>query len=245
MRLTRHRIRGKRFITLLTVVAIVIVDRLMAGIFGGDAQLLAFGNGMPGAGDLGLLAAFAFGHCDTLDGPLIKLARKALETGNVNQVLPWVPAADESEVKHAFEHAQSVRKLDKAARELADRFFFETLVRVHRASEGAPYTGLKPAGLDLGPAVPAADRALEDGSIDALLKLLTEAIKRGVHEHYHAAVARRKFDVDDVRAGRQYVEAYVPYVHYVERLWEAATGAAHGHYTEGAQAGEAHAAHRM
>lgn len=243
MRLMPHRSRGKNLIALLTLVGLVSIDRLAGGILGGDAQLFAYGDGMRGAGGLGLLAAFAFGHCDTLDGPLIKLARKALETGNVNQVLPWVPAADEPEVQHAFEHAQSVRKLDKTARELADRFFFETLVRVHRASEGAPYTGLKSAGLDLGPAVPAADQALEDGSMDAVVKLLTEAIKRGVHEHYHAAMERKKFDVNDVRAGREYVEAYVPYVHYVERLWEAATGAAHGHFPDGGSASEAHAGH--
>ena len=224
----------RRLVALLAVVGALLVDRLAGW---------GLADGMPGAGGVGLLAVFALGHCDTLDGPLIQLARRALETSNVNHVLPWVPADDEAEVKHAFEHAQSVRTLDKRARELADRYFFETLVRVHRASEGAPYTGLKPAGLDVGPAVPAADRALEDGSIDAVVKLLTEAIKRGVHEHYHAAVERKGFEVNDVRAGRSYVEAYVPYVHYVERLWEAATGRAHGHHPEAAHAPEAHAAH--
>jgi hypothetical protein len=234
----------RRLQTVLAVVAVVILDRLAAGLTGGEGSLLGFAEGAHTFGELGMLALFGVGHCDTLDGPLIKLARKALETGNVNQVLPWVPAEGEAEVRRAFEHAQAVRKLDKTARELADRFFFETLVRVHRASEGAPYTGLKPAGLDLGPAVPSADQALEDGSIDAVVKLLTEAIKRGVHERYHAAMDRKKFDVNDVRAGRQYVEAYVPYVHYVERLWEAATGAAHGHFPEAEHASEAHAVHR-
>src|SRR5512139_2379035 len=118
----------------------------------------------------GLALLGAFGHCDTLDGPVIQLARKALETGNVNLVLPWVRVQDEQEIGHAFEHAVAVRKLGPEARELADAHFFETLVRIHRASEGAPYTGLKPAGLDLGPAVPAADKALEDGAIEPVIK---------------------------------------------------------------------------
>jgi len=239
----RYPISRQGIVVLLAVVGVILIDRLATGALGSGLQLSPLADGLGGVGGLGLLTVFAFGHCDTLDGPLIQLARKALDTGNVNHVLPWVPAVSEAEVKHAFEHAQSVRKLDKKARELADRYFFETLVRVHRASEGAPYTGLKPAGLDLGPAVPAADRALEDGSIDAVVKLLTEAIRRGVHEHYHAAIERKDFDANDVRAGRRYVEAYVPYVHYVERLWEAATGAAHGHYPEAAHAAEAHAAH--
>jgi hypothetical protein len=200
---------------------------------------------LPGL-DGGVLLAWAIGHCDTLDGPVIKLARKALDTGNVNHVLPWVRPEDEHEIRHAFDHALSVRKLGPYARELADTHFFETLVRVHRASEGAPYTGLKPAGADLGPAVPAADKALEDGSVETVVKLLTDAVRAGVHRHFHAAMSRRHFAVDDVAAGREYVEAYVPYVHYVEQLWDTATSAAHGHYPEhGAHehAPHEHAAH--
>jgi uncharacterized protein DUF6448 len=114
-------------------------------------------------------------------------------------------------------------------------------VRVHRAGEGAPYTGLKPAGRDLGPAVPAADRALEDGSIDKVLKVLNDTVRKGLHEHFHNAVAHKDFVPNDVKAGREYVEAYVPYIHYVEKLWETASAPAHGHYPE--QLETAHTAH--
>jgi hypothetical protein len=207
------------------VAAAIVVERLAAELIGFDASGL-------GVGGSGLIALWALGHCDTLDGPLVMLARKAVETGSVNLVLPWVRAEDEAEIRTAFAQTQSVRRLGGEARDLAERHFFETLVRVHRASEGAPYTGLKPAGLDLGPAVPAADRALEDGSIDAVVKLVTDAVRKGIHEHFHAAAGRRRFDPNDVAAGRKYVEAYVPYVHYVERLWEAATNEVHGHAPE-------------
>jgi hypothetical protein len=221
--------------------------RLSLALMVGAAYLAAraLGVELPGGETLGLsgLALLgAFGHCDTLDGPVIQLARKALETGNVNLVLPWVRAEDEDEIRHAFEHARAVRKLGPEARELADTHFFEALVRIHRASEGAPYTGLKPAGLDLGPAVPAADKALEDGAIEPVIKLLTDAVRDGVRRHFHAAYHHRKFDVNDVRAGREYVEAYVPYVHYVERLWDAATSAV-GHYAAHAAHQAEHAAH--
>ena len=188
------------------------------------------------------LLVFALGHCDGMDGPVVVLARKALEAGNVNLVLPWVRAADEPEIRQAFEQALAVRQLGPKAKALADRHFFETLVRVHRAAEGAPYTGLKPAGRDLGPAIPEADRALQQGSVEDLVKLLTEAVRQGVREHFHAAFSRKWFDADDVAAGRAYVEAYVPYVHYVERLWLAASEAAHGLHASRAKA-PAHAAH--
>jgi len=179
-----------------------------------------------------LVPSSAMAHCDGLDGPVVTLAREALDTGNVNLVLPWVPKDGEPEIRRAFEHTLSVRKLGPEAKALADTFFFETLVRVHRASEGAPYTGLKAAGLDLGPAIPAADQALDSGSTEAVEKLLADAIRKGLHEHFHAAMSRKKFAPNDVAAGRSYVEAYVAYVHYVEGLWEAATASAKGHYPE-------------
>jgi hypothetical protein len=179
-----------------------------------------------------MIPGLATAHCDALDGPVVTLARKALDTGNVNLVLPWVPKDGEPEIRRAFDHTLSVRKLGPEAKNLADTFFFETVVRVHRASEGAPYTGLKPAGLDLGPAIPAADKALESGSTEAVEQLLTDAIRKGLHEHFHAAISQKAFTPDDVEAGRHYVEAYVPYVHYVEGLWEAATRSAKAHVPE-------------
>jgi hypothetical protein len=188
---------------------------------------------------LAMLAAAAFlapctaqAHCDGLDGPVVKAARKALSEGNVNLVFIWVQKDDEPEIKQAFDKTLAVRKLGAEARELADMYFFETLVRIHRAGEGAPYTGLKPAGRDLGPAIPAGDKALETGNLDPVVKLLSEEMEHGLREHFKEAVAKGKFAQNDVEAGRESVKAYVEYIHYVESVFQAATSAAHGHYSE-------------
>ena len=164
------------------------------------------------------------GNCDALDGPLVTLARKALETGDVAHVLPWVPPADEDGICRAFRDALAARQPGGHARELADRRFFETLVRVHRAAEGLPYTGLRPAGEDTGSPLPDAERALETGLTRSLVSLFTDAVRSGLHRHFHAAVTRKSFATEDVAAGRQYVEAYESYIRYVERLWLAAAG---------------------
>jgi hypothetical protein len=178
-----------------------------------------------------------FAHCDGLDGPVVKAAQKALETGNVNLVLIWVQKKDEAEIKRAFQKTFAVRKLSAQAKELADMYFFETLVRIHRAGEGAPYTGLKPAGRDLGPVIPAADKAIESGSVKALQKLLTDGVQEGIREKFKEIIARKKFKTDDVDAGREYIKAHVEFLNYVERLYEAARGPAEGHSREAKEAG--------
>ena len=174
----------------------------------------------------------SFAHCDGLDGPVVKAAQKALEAGNVNLVLIWVQQKDEAEIKRAFEQTLQVRKLSPEGKQLADMYFFETLVRIHRAGEGAPFTGLKPAGLDLGPAIPAGDKALETGSAEPLLKLLTDTMHNGLHETFTEAKTKKNFTRDDVEAGREYVQAYVTFIHYVEGLYEASKKPAEGHSHE-------------
>ena len=175
-----------------------------------------------------LAAGPASAHCDGEDGPVLKSARQALDSGNVNRVLAWVQPTDESQIKAAFDKTLDVRRLTPAARELADRYFFETLVRVHRAGEGAPYTGIKPAGSALSPAVVAGDKALQTGSVEATAKLLTQAVHASVGGQFRDVMAKQNYKVDDVAAAQAYVKAYVEYIHSVERIYEAAADQAHG-----------------
>jgi hypothetical protein len=171
----------------------------------------------------------ALAHCDTLDGPVVASARAAFAKGEVTPVLKWVRPQDEGEIHSAFASVLKVRAQGSEARQLADTWFFETLVRLHRAGEGAPYTGLKAAGAELGPAVEGADRALETGSVDALVKLVTDDAAASIRERFKHAYGARKHAEDSVAAGRAYVAAYVEYVHFVERLHVDATEpAGHG-----------------
>jgi hypothetical protein len=190
---------------------------------GGISLLLAAGL------TLLVAPAPAAAHCDTVDGPVVKAAQRALGTGEIAHVLSWVRAQDEPDIRHAFEHTLRVRSLNDEARRLADRFFFETVVRVHRQGEGAPYTGLKPAGTDHGPAVAAADAAIESGSLGEVEHLLLHAVRDGLRERYARLMALRDFHAGDVDAGREFVEAYVSYLHLVEALQDTAGGGAHDH----------------
>lgn len=160
-------------------------------------------------------------HCDTLDGPVVSAARKALDTGNANLVLVWVQKKDEAEIRNAFQRARNVRKGGGEAKELADMYFFETLVRVHRAGEGAGYTGLKPAGT-VEPPVAAADKAIETGKLQGLGKVISDRTEKGLHGHFEQVMAKKKYNPNDVEAGRAYSSAYVEFVHYAERLYDAA-----------------------
>ena len=183
----------------------------------------------------GLPSPRASAHCDGMDGPVVKAAQEALTKGDVNFVLIWVRKNDEAEIRRAFDQTLKVRKLGPEAKGLADLYFFDTLVRIHRAGEGAPFSGLKPAGRDLGPAIPAADQALKSGDVAPLVNVLVEEVRTGLLARYKRAMAAKDFETQDVKVGREYVEMYVTFIHYVEGIYEAATRSVEGHYPESAE----------
>ncbi len=180
---------------------------------------------------LGLRLPAAQAHCDTMDGPVVADARAALAAGDVARTLKWVHADAEPEVRAAFARARAARASGGAARDLADTWFFETLVRLHRAGEGAPFTGVKPAGTPVPHAVAAADRALAGNlPVAELSRHLAASVTGGVEQRYARVVELKKRADTSAEAGRAYVAAYVDYVHYVEAVAQtAASGGAHGH----------------
>lgn len=153
-------------------------------------------------------------HCDTLAGPVVADARLALEKKDVTPVLKWIPASDEKEIRDAFAKTLAARAASPQAREIADQWFFETLVRVHRAAEGVSFTGLKGAGYKPEEGIELADRAIESGSLEQTEK----AVLRQLRERYAAVQETKKHANESVEAGRHYVHAYVEFIHYVERL---------------------------
>ena len=173
-----------------------------------------------------LFPVYLFAHCDSLSGPVIADARTALEKKDVTPLLKWVRAEDEAQIRAAFERTLAVRQLSPEAKDLADMYFFETVVRVHRAGEGAPYTGLKPAG-SIEPVIMEADQALDSGSVDKLAKAIGEHTAQGLRERFAHALAAKAHAGESAEAGREYVEAYVNYVHYVEAVASVVHGEGH------------------
>lgn len=163
---------------------------------------------------------FSYAHCDTMEGPVVADAKKAIEHNNVNYVLKWVAAVEEKEIIEAFALSMKVRNLSPDAKELADKYFFETLVRIHRNGEGVPYTGIKPYGTPIDKKISAADKAIETGDLAPLKPMVSSDMLPELTERFDKVMSLKNFDVNNVAAGRKYVEAYVQFFHYAEQEGE-------------------------
>ena len=179
-------------------------------------------------------------HCDSVDGPVVTAAQKALETGNVNYVLPYVSEDGEAEVISAFNKAISFQNEDEEIRDAINYWYYETVVRVHRQGEGAAYTGLKPAGIDYGPALPAAEEALVSGSTEAVNELILATVEEEIDKRFAEVMELQDAPVDDVVAQRERVEAELLFEKYIYQLYIDATAElsheGHGNTGENADA---------
>ena len=179
-----------------------------------------------------------FAHCDAVDGPVAKAASKALETGNVLPVLAYAPASAEAEIKQSFELARQVRTLNSDAQKLADQSFMETVIRLHRAGEGAPYTGLKAAGQDYGPVIPAADETVESGKLDKVLVALQKEIEHTLQQRLaHVQELQKKTPAEpaseeEVKHVRERISAELGFVTLAESIRQAASGKAMEHHPD-------------
>jgi len=163
-----------------------------------------------------------FAHCDTLSGPVISDARQALEKGDVTAVLKWVKPERETEIKLAFEVALKGMAAGGKEKEKAEMDFFETVARIHREGEGEKFTGIKPETA-VEPVLKEADSALEQGSTDNLIKLVNEDIAAGIRRRFDLVEEKKQHKDESVKAGREFVQAYVDFMHYVEDLDKLAT----------------------
>jgi hypothetical protein len=177
-------------------------------------------------------------HCDSLDGPVVSAARLALDAEDVDRVLPYVPEEAEAEVRAVFDQVTDARVLGGQAQAVADRHFFETVVRLHRAGEGAPYTGLKPAGLSHGPVIPLAERAVQSGDAGEvagfLAAELTEEVEHRLAE-VHSLAAARDRSLSDARRHVEAMLGFEVYCHSIHRALHAQV------HSESGQAAHHHA----
>ena len=179
-------------------------------------------------------AQAARAHCDSIDGPVAKAVEKALATGNVLPVLAYAPASAEAELRSAFEQSRKVRALSPDARALADRAFLETTIRLHRAGEGAPFTGIKPAGIDYGPAIPAAEQAIATGDMSKLRAVLVEEIDEALrdrlaHVRETQKASKEPQSAAEVAGARQRVSAELDFITFAESVRQAALGKGSAH----------------
>lgn len=171
-----------------------------------------------------LLPYPAFSHCDTMQGPVIKDAKRALNSGELSHVLKWIGVDQEAELMKNFQKLVQLRKQGDLAREVADDYFFETVVRLHREYEGAPYTGIKATDDHVPTYIKQLDKAIVSENIKPFLEKVLTHTRETIQAEFDQTVQNKRLAGNSIEDGRRYVAAYVDFIHHVQAIVMAVHG---------------------
>lgn len=155
-------------------------------------------------------------NCDSMGGPVVKAAEMALEMENVNHILPYVNEDDENEIKSAFEKASFVRELNADAADLADYWFFETVVRLHLKGKNEPFHGLKSSKDDMSPIMRKAKMAMDEEDLTDLFEFLSAKLETEMRKRFMEVLNSKDCDFNEVDEAREYVNSVIEFVSYVD-----------------------------
>jgi hypothetical protein len=151
---------------------------------------------------------------DLADEIVAQAARDALRTGDFTPIVIWVQKPQEQALHAAFRQTQAVRVLNREARELADEYFVDVAVRLHREAERDLFDG---------PARRAATRALAEHDGEIVVDVIVDRMRANLRARLRDVAQRRDFARGDVAGGRAYVASYTAFLRYAAALYAAAT----------------------
>jgi len=152
------------------------------------------------------------------NGPVIIAAKKALETGNPNYVLIWVPEESENTLKNLLEKTFCERSTRKNIQNRGIDWYFESVNRLHFTCRWPHCPGMTSDGSDMKMIVSMVERAFETGNCEEICGVLPIAHTAEVKLRFHNVMNKRNYTVDDIAAGRAYVSAFIAFIAYLHNL---------------------------
>jgi hypothetical protein len=158
-------------------------------------------------------------HCKTRNGPAVRAAVRALETGNVNYVLIWVPEEAEKKLKNLFEKTYCEYKVRKDGAHVTIDWYLKTVNRLHKLGENRQNTGITTAGLNESPFILIVENAIETEDPKEAIRVISEAREDDIRYHFHQVLDKKNYDVNNISAGRAFVTAFTDFIVYLHDLY--------------------------
>lgn len=155
---------------------------------------------------------------DVIQGPVVKAAKMALETGNVNYILIWLPEESENTLKNLLEKTCCKRSSRMNMQNQAYDWYFATVNRFFSTSRSYDYLKTQFGGLAEKPLVLKVDTAIESGNFEEIRDIIPITHEADAKQRFLHVMNMRNYPVNDIAAGRAYVSAFFDFNRYVHDL---------------------------
>lgn len=157
-------------------------------------------------------------HHNQLNAQVIKAAKMALDSGNVNYILIWVPEESENKLKNLLEKTCCESSTRDNIQNRAVDWYFKTVNRLHYASGWTSCPGMKSESIDENPIVLKVERAIETGNINEIFGVIPDTPTGDVRRRFCDVMNKKNYNVNNIAAGRDYVSSFIDLIVYLHNL---------------------------
>jgi hypothetical protein len=155
---------------------------------------------------------------DEMQGPVVKAAKMALETGNVNYILIWLPEESENTLKNLLEKTCCTRSSRMNMKNRAYDWYFEMVNRFFNI--GRPRDNLTiRGGLAEKPLDLKVDKAIESGNFEEIRDIIPVTHEADAKQRFLHVMNMRNYPVNNIAEGRAYVSAFFDFNRYMHDLY--------------------------
>jgi hypothetical protein len=151
-------------------------------------------------------------------GLLMRAARRALETGNADHILIWVPAGSENTLKNLHEKACCEHTIRTGRKNPAADWYYRKACCFH-ASWCGPHdldsAAKTPEGKKI---ISLVEQACESGSLAEITMVMPATAREKLQQQFDDLRQKQTFSPEDICAGRRYVEALSGFTALVKEL---------------------------
>jgi hypothetical protein len=152
------------------------------------------------------------------NGPVMRAAKMALETGNADHILIWVPEESENTLKNLLEKTCCERTTQRKARNHSIEWYLQTINRLH-----SEY--YRPHDLNISTKTPEerktillVERACETGNFDEIATVMQITSDEEIRQRFNDVLNKSNYDMDNIAAGRAYVSAFTDFIACINSL---------------------------
>jgi hypothetical protein len=158
------------------------------------------------------------------NGPVIRAAKMAMETGNASYILIWLPKEAENTLKNLLERTYCENRTRKNTQNHSIDWYFKSVNRLHSRYGWPDYPGMKFKETDEETIALMVERAFESGNFEEINSIIPLNHSGDARERFHKVMMKRNYSVDDIAAGRVYVSAFIAFIVYLHNLSSGSPG---------------------
>lgn len=146
------------------------------------------------------------------NGPVMRAAKMALETGNVDYILIWVPEESANTLKNLLEKTCCERTTRRKARNHSVEWYMQTINRLHSEYFRPHDLNISTKTAEERRTILQVEKACETGNFDEIATVMQVTSDEEIRRRFNEVLDKSDYDVDNIAAGRAYVSAFTDFI---------------------------------